>query len=595
MKKKVAAGLCGLFAVVLLSDSSEAAAPVIRAQPQAAAVTTGQQVQFTVAYASSCGAVREQWQFLGVNVSNGTTYSGTTTDTLTVNATATQAGSYRVVLTCRDGSGGTISNAANLTVTATGTATTLPPMIGTLAWSNCSTRGNRCSISWSSPNGAVIAGRLTITPMGGAPVDVTGLTGTVVTPTRSTIYTLTASNAAGSYSRNVLVPVGGYTATIRSCGAITQPGRYLIASSIRSTSPSAACLDVKNTTNVYIDCSPGVTISGLGGGPVSPGSLTTSGAINFTNVHGFAVRGCRVAMSAQPNGWYFTSFINSSMGYVFDTTLGSPTLNSMQSAQAYQSNYITFASDTIYNGIELHDNSTGLSIAGCTITNTNRVVGAYTPANVFEWGGGASGTTVIDSTLDGGATAPGIGADDGIVGDSLSNELYAYNVLKNYWDAGIELTSQSNSITIHKNTLVNAGFGAIDFNRKGTLRDSIVSWNTIDMSGNFQPAGGHAYGLYFLVYAPAGATLYFQNNSFNNNVIINGMYSVATQFITAAAAGGTWVVGDNVFFDNNFNSNNVAGIEAPAFTTPYLAGIAIDQGGNVCAHPNPPNYPLVCH
>src|SRR6476620_4913134 len=114
MKKKVAAGLCGLFAVVLLSDSSEAAAPVIRAQPQAAAVTTGQQVQFTVAYASSCGAVREQWQLLGVNVSNGTTYSGTTTDTLTVNATATQAGSYRVVLTCRDGSGGTISNAANL-------------------------------------------------------------------------------------------------------------------------------------------------------------------------------------------------------------------------------------------------------------------------------------------------------------------------------------------------------------------------------------------------------------------------------------------------------------------------------------------------
>jgi len=70
---------------------------------------------------------------------------------------------------------------------------------------------------------------------------------------------------------------------------------------------------------------------------------------------------------------------------------------------------------------------------------------------------------------------------------------------------------------------------------------------------------------------------------------------VATQFITAAATGGTWVVGNNVFFDNNFNSNNVAGIEAPAFTTPYLAGIAIDQGGNVCAHPNPPNYPLVCH
>src|SRR5207248_717690 len=100
-------------------------------------------------------------------------------------------------------------------------------------------------------------------------------------------------------------------------------------------------------------------------------------------------------------------------------------------------------------------------------------------------------------------------------------------------------------------------------------------------------------GFVFASAAPSGGTNYFTNNNISYNYILNGAYSGASQFVTAGP--GTWVVGNNLFSFNNFNYNGVPGIGAPVFTVPYLPGIATDGGGNICAHPNPAGYPLVCN
>lgn len=590
MKNRFAVGASTVvLGVLLLTGTSQAAAPVITGQPQSATVTTGQQANFIVYDSSSCGLIQLQWRFNGVNIQDGSVYSGTRTGILTVNATAAQAGSYQVVISCADGEGTTISNSANLTVNATATVSTLPPMINNLGFSGCS--GSNCTIWWNGTQGAINATKLTLTPMGGTPVDVTGMTQATVSPASSTIYTLSASNSAGTYTQNIFVPVGGYTATISSCGAITAPGHYLVTSSISSSSTTTPCLDVKNTNNVFIDCASGVTITGVGGQGISPSVPSTSGAISFTNVNGFAIRSCKAVMSAQGSGWYLATFANSNLGSVFNSTFGSPTLNGRQELQTYQSNYITFTSDTIYSAAALHDNSAGSSFAGCTITNVNTTKG-YTPANIFGFSG-VTGIQVINSTLSGGATAPGVGADDGVVTDGI-NDLYAYNTMKNYWDSAIEFTTQAARLTIYENLLQNAGFAPFNLNRQGALRDSIVSWNNIDMTANFPPAGGaQNHGIYFSS-APNGTTLYFQNNTFDHNFITNGVNSGGSLLVTSSGPGG-WVVGGNVFSNNNFNYNNFAGIPAPAFATPYLPNIVTDGGGNVCAHPNPAGYPLVCH
>ncbi len=590
MKRRFPLGIAAAtVSMGLLPRTSQAAAPVVTTQPQPVTVTTGQQAHLSVSYNSTCGTIVPQWQFNGVNIQDGAVYSGTNTGTLTVNATATQRGSYRVVLTCANGGGTTNSISANLVVRATSAVVTLPPMISNLGFSGCS--GSACTIWWNGTNGAINATKLTLTPMGGTPVDVTGLTQTTVSPATSTIYTLTASNSAGTYAQNIFVPVGSYT-PVSSCGTINAPGNYLITSSISSVSSSTPCLDVRDANNVFIDCVNGVTVSGLGGNDATETSPATSGAINVTNVNGFAIRGCKVSM-AGGTGRYFVNFANSSMGYIYNSTFGNPALNTNQSLAAIRSNYVSFYYDTIYDEIDLHTNAAGFSFSSATLKNTNTNPNPRaTQANIVAYPGAAS-TQVINSTLDGGATAPGAGGDDGVNSDSGGNDLFAYNLMQNYWDGAIEFTEQDYDETIYENTFRNAGIGSLLFNTHGMVSDSIISWNNFDMTGNFAPAVGPVYGISFAS-SGTGALLYFQNNNFNNNFFSNGPYSKGATFLTAPN-GVNWFVGNNVFYNNYFNYNNYPGIPAPAFTTPYIANVATDWGGNVCAHPNPAGYPLVCH
>ncbi len=94
-------------------------APIITGQPKSVVATAGASASFIVLDATKCGLLHEQWQFNGVNLTDGPSISGSTTGILQLtNVTAAEVGSYQVVISCADGEGTSISQPATLTFPA---------------------------------------------------------------------------------------------------------------------------------------------------------------------------------------------------------------------------------------------------------------------------------------------------------------------------------------------------------------------------------------------------------------------------------------------------------------------------------------------
>lgn len=112
----------GKLTFLVVQAMTTAAGPTIDTQPQNATVTAPAQAQFTAAATSSGGTLLRQWQEDDgggfANLSNVSPYSGVTTDTLTIDPTATglDGFDYRCVYT--DDNGSTNTDAATLTVNA---------------------------------------------------------------------------------------------------------------------------------------------------------------------------------------------------------------------------------------------------------------------------------------------------------------------------------------------------------------------------------------------------------------------------------------------------------------------------------------------
>jgi len=568
-----------LVLVLAVPSFARAQAPTITGQPQSMTVTTGQRAYFIVYDLSSCGLIRPHWQFNGVYIEDGPTYTGTHTGILYVNnATPAQAGSYRVVISCANGTGTTISSAATLTVNPTGPPSGLAPIIALLAWSGCTSSG--CTVWWRGINGSINAKRLTLTPYGGAPIDVTGLTQYSVNPTSTTIYTLTASNAAGTFTQNVVVPVGPST-PVAHCREITSPGNYLVTTSIGTSSLTTPCLNIHDTHDVFVRCNPGAVISGTG----AYGSAPTGGAVRFSNVNDFALSGC--TLRARQNGTYCT-FVNASVGAVSGNVFGSPSASFGQSMQIFTSNYVTLAANTILDAVTA-DHCTGLALAGNAIANR---ASYETPANVIVTGG--SSNQVLANRIDGGrGIAVGGGVDDGIVPGDESGDLVAYNAIKNCRDAGIEQFGALQNTPMFENSVENANFGISAWYGM-SLRGCQIAWNRISS----MPTGGpvHPVGFSFhYVNLPGRFNAYFENNTFSNNTVVNSAYANPSEFLNTGYVlpPSAWVIRNNRFSGNDFGS----GVAAPIFfSNPYMPGVATDGGGNVCTNPvpYPPGYPLNC-
>ncbi|HVU52389.1 MAG TPA: immunoglobulin domain-containing protein [Polyangia bacterium] len=588
--------------------------PAVTADPQPVIVDAGGSADFTVADTTHCaaGSFHTQWQLNGVDLTDGSHVSGSTTSHLHLsNVTSTQMGSYRALLTCT-GVGWTVSKAAGLTVNPKAAPTVQPPIISTLTASPVS--GGQSTISWTQPSGAA-SPELTLTPSGGLPVDVTGKTSAVVQPTSSTVYTLTATNSVGTYSQNVAVVVGSST-TISSCKAITAPGNYKISTNLTSSSMSTPCIDVHDTTDVHIQCTNNAKLTGPGTVIDTFFGEKTGGGIGFTNVHNFSVTGCTLLLPATiPNtAFAFGNIVRSSMGYLGGNTFGSVSVDADQYFQVVRSDYVTFTSNTIHNELDFW-RSYGTATTNNTFLNSHFKLHDWQPYGIMYAYG--VGSQAIGNSIDGQGTTVGTGYDDDIVGQDESGLLIAWNTLKNVFDGNIEFSGQMRSVTIVNNTIVRATYG-FGTTYSASLAGSLIANNNI--SGLLDVTSipnAHANGMLLsrlCAFRPAGydgnpltpqeTKAFFVHNNFTGNVIVNNATAGPSDFWQGIpAVFGTclgdaaeipvsaWTLTDNVFKNNDFGT----GVAAPTFQLPPVSGSITDGGGNKCTKPTPSGYPLVCH
>jgi hypothetical protein len=587
--------------------------PAVTADPQPVVVDAGGTADFTVGDTSHCaaGSFHTQWQLNGVNVTDGTHVSGSTTSHLHLSTVTTaQMGSYRALLTCT-GVGWTVSKAAGLTVNPKAAPTVQPPIISTLTASAPS--GGVSTISWTQPSGAT-SPTLTLTPSGGTPVDVSGKLSTTVQPAASTIYTLTATNSVGTYSQNVAVVVGS-TTTITACKAITAPGNYKISTNLTTTSTSTACIDVHDTSDVHIQCTNNAKLAGQGGVVDTFFGEKTGGGIAFTNVHNFSVTGCTLlkSTSAPIDAPFFGTIVRSSMGYLGGNTLGNASLAADQIFQVIRSDYLTVASNTVHNEIDFW-RANGTATTNNTFVNTFFTKGGSLYGVDYAYG---VGNQAIGNSSDGKGTVVATGYDDNLVTSDENDLLVAWNTFKNVYDGNIELTGQTRSATIVNNTVSGAAYG-IGMTWSASLAGSTIANNHISallditsipnakaqpiLMGRLCALRGPAYDENPLT--PAETNAFFMHNLFSGNVIVNNMTTGPSLFMrgvrtTQTACSGdasdlafsSWILKDNILKNNDFGT----GVPAPIFETPTVTGMITDGGGNKCTNPTPSGYPIVCH
>jgi hypothetical protein len=580
-------------------------------KPKSTMVTVGQTTTLSVATSAdtTCGTANVRWQLDGVNLSDGSGVTGSATSTLKLaNATVTQTGSYRAVLTCSKTGVKSYSESATVTVNPTAAPTTQPVIIMSLQASAIANGSS--TISWTLAGGAPTT--LTLTPSNGVPVSVLGTTSLAVSPTASTIYTLTASNARATYSQNVAVVVGGFTA-ITACKAITAPGNYQVSTNLSSTSKTTSCLDVHDTSDVYIHCTNGATLTGPGQSidPVTGGK--TGGGIGITHVQNFSVDGCKIRMPTTVDS-VTTTYANvsySGMGVFSGNTFGNTAVTYNQAIALAKADYVTFVSNTVANSISA-TSSTGITVANNTLTNAGANVSGQV---MLEF---SAINQVVHNTMDGTSTGPGKGVDDNIVVGDVSGDLYANNTLKRTYDSAIEWGGNLRNSNILNNTITTSASGILSSYNAG-MSGSMISGNNISNLSDLSVlgAGTKSMGMRLIRFCAlrpaftggqpdfaAETSAPMAHNMISSNVIVNNSFMGVS--FPLPAVGGTydtcssdetpltadkWIKGDNVFKNNDYGT----GVPFPTFESPSVSGQVVDGGGNKCTHPTPAGYPIVCH
>jgi hypothetical protein len=160
----------GCFDSVTMTCVAAAVGPGIVQQPSSQSIGTGGTANFTI-LANGSEPLNYRWQKNSTNLNNGGHYSGVTTTTLTITSTdATDAASYRCVVTNAYGS--TNTGSATLTVTNANT----PPAIvqqpsaqnvaagGTTSFTVLASGSEPLSYQWQK---SVVSGQWSVVPQGG--------------------------------------------------------------------------------------------------------------------------------------------------------------------------------------------------------------------------------------------------------------------------------------------------------------------------------------------------------------------------------------------------------------------------------------------
>lgn len=197
-----------------------------------------------------------------------------------------------------------------------------------------------------------------------------------------------------------------------------------------------------------------------------------------------------------------------------------------------------------------------------------------------------------------------VGADDGIVIQDESGTIIKDNNIKNNWDCGIETLGVISRVKIIGNYIKNSGVCGIGGWYWNSWISNKVRGNIIDDAPRlflfyrvygFRPKDIYKEEYGFIL--KQEDYVYFKNNIFDNNKIINPRDNEDTSHFNMegfheASNGGRdvtendYILANNRFANNDFTNNNAA----PFFNPKSMI---VDGGGNICSAKEP-DYPLKC-
>jgi len=206
--------LTGREATVLVADLGEGASPpAISAQPEGSNLDEGGDLQLS-ATVSNAGGATYLWTLNGRPLENRDNIAGADTPDLTITSIrADQAGDYRLIV--RTGAGGTISQVAEVTINPLPVFTADPQSVtvlsGQAATLTAAVDDPAATLQWRR-NGVDLSGETSDT-----------LTLTSVTAADAAIYTVVASNDAGSRSS----APASVSVNVRSGGAYAPDASFM--------------------------------------------------------------------------------------------------------------------------------------------------------------------------------------------------------------------------------------------------------------------------------------------------------------------------------------------------------------------------------
>lgn len=352
---------------------------------------------------------------------------------------------------------------------------------------------------------------------------------------------------------------------ITSCGLISKSGDYALNQDLNGDS-SSICLDVENTSNVNIDCQNHKITRKL-----------IQAAVGFINVNTFSLKNC---YTSDPGDYYFDYNIftlTSSNGTISNNTSDIGTIGLLSS------NHIAVTNNKLQHGyIGLIDSTYN------TLSQNQLDVSRDSSGDGPPWGivlrSNSMNNTIDKNTI----TALPVagytnGFDDGIVLYSNSNNnIVSNNNISNFEDAGIETAGFIQNTQIINNNIKNSQMGISSYWGTSWLGNT-VSGNTIDQP-NLMLAFWRSDGLVLTHETGTQTHVYFQNNTFANNVVTNRITPPGApptvaffdfQSLSSDITPDKITLANNLLQNNNFSSSQ----------TLYLApaSMIVDGGGNICA------------
>ena len=444
------------------------------------------------------------------------------------------------------------------------------------------------TLTWNASAGVGGVQGYRIVRNGRAIASVTGGTlsysDTTAAPGATYAYSVKAYDAAGTYSlasntASVATPTASAAATIASCGEITRSGSYVLSGDL-TAGPNSTCLNIHDATNVQVDCQQhGITIdrnndSGL------------DSAVVVKNVTNYSIGNCRMIAlnTSQSVSLPVLSISNSPAGTIAANTISGGYVIISASDNLEIAHNISDTSVEVYGNNERIEYNT-IALSGSKIYAAALLLGNSTGSTIQanQLNGGWDG--VVRGTID-----SQVGADDGILLESVTNAVVQNNTILNTWDCGIENTGAMVNVQLLDNQIATAGNCGVGGWYGESLKEVTVAGNTVT----------DAPTLFWYVRADslyAGEQwIYCQDNTFSNNKLVRPRLSFYTpgsgrldfQQLPPSIPPSAVVAGNNRIAGNDFGPfGNTFGL--------FPGGSMVDGGGNSCvSDPDNPAFPLHC-